>query len=316
MKCKEGEICTDGKCSVSCLDGQDLCGDLCVILNSDPQNCGKCGHQCPAGNACVDGECSASCLAGQELCGNACVTLESDSNNCGECGNKCPAGIDCIDGRCASSCESGQNMCGNLCVNLLIDAKHCGTCDTDCNHQFNDTKVRFIECLTGTCAITACNNNYSPSEDKTMCVRTSKEWNYNGLSKYDEPSSVFGVKYKIDKDRHCLTTSEWSTGYSFVAFYADNSNFSSEGYVSVKYRVGNASQFKQIVLYLLSNYSDNNQDLANAPRFSLDPTATEWTVFTQKLPQNQNNTLAVAIMAEVESRTTVLDIEYVKVYGR
>jgi hypothetical protein len=36
---------------------QTLCGDECVNLALDPQNCGGCGHECSSLSSCVAGTC-------------------------------------------------------------------------------------------------------------------------------------------------------------------------------------------------------------------------------------------------------------------
>ncbi|HUB06041.1 MAG TPA: hypothetical protein VMB50_03525, partial [Myxococcales bacterium] len=34
------------------------CGDVCTALDSDPANCGACGHACGTNESCVQGSCS------------------------------------------------------------------------------------------------------------------------------------------------------------------------------------------------------------------------------------------------------------------
>ncbi len=51
--CGPGEVCTAGTCS--CGPGS-MCGGACVDLDSDPSNCGSCGHAC-SGASCVGGVC-------------------------------------------------------------------------------------------------------------------------------------------------------------------------------------------------------------------------------------------------------------------
>jgi hypothetical protein len=41
----------------SCAEGYTQCGDRCVPLDTDPDNCGACGQACLLGVACVDGVC-------------------------------------------------------------------------------------------------------------------------------------------------------------------------------------------------------------------------------------------------------------------
>jgi hypothetical protein len=45
-----------------CEIGLTVCGSSCVELDSDPQNCGTCGHDC-LGTACTAGTCEASTVS-------------------------------------------------------------------------------------------------------------------------------------------------------------------------------------------------------------------------------------------------------------
>lgn len=44
----------------SCAPGYTQCGDHCVDLDADPDNCGSCGTSCPSGVTCSVGECGGS----------------------------------------------------------------------------------------------------------------------------------------------------------------------------------------------------------------------------------------------------------------
>lgn len=127
-----GGLCVQGFCDANgCDTGYDFCqtpGNVtCRNLQTDPNNCGSCGHVCDVtganGVACVRGTCyPTSCQAGYTLCKDAggnyyCANLTSDYNNCGTCGNVCPcqgqAGGQCLNGHCCLDHNAGC-YCGNL----------------------------------------------------------------------------------------------------------------------------------------------------------------------------------------------------------
>ena len=54
---------------LSCPAGQAMCGDACVLLDSNAAHCGTCSNACPPGIVCVSGVCGCpadrtSCAAG------------------------------------------------------------------------------------------------------------------------------------------------------------------------------------------------------------------------------------------------------------
>jgi hypothetical protein len=57
-----GGSCDPSTCAYAC------CGDRCVYLPSDTQNCGWCGHACGQGEYCADGNCQASLDGGVTDC--------------------------------------------------------------------------------------------------------------------------------------------------------------------------------------------------------------------------------------------------------
>ncbi len=118
--------------STICRTGYDRCGDSCVYLPNDPNNCGSCQHQCPSiANGfpvCIGGTCGYQCYDGYEDCGY-CTDTSSDPWNCGACGDYCPSEYwYCSSGTCTSpppppppSCVltvSGISCGGSSCADI------------------------------------------------------------------------------------------------------------------------------------------------------------------------------------------------------
>jgi hypothetical protein len=76
--CPANAECVAGSCV--CDTGFDICGDACVDLQTDPDNCGECGETCSGGAECVAGECA--CPSGQKNCNGTCIPNEEC---CGVC---------------------------------------------------------------------------------------------------------------------------------------------------------------------------------------------------------------------------------------
>src|ERR1700710_2746954 len=85
-----------------CENGLTRCGDRCVDLQTDVNNCKTCNDVCQFVNAisgCANGACIIqSCEPGFGNCDNdatnGCeVDLNNDATNCFTCANKCPIPI-------------------------------------------------------------------------------------------------------------------------------------------------------------------------------------------------------------------------------
>jgi hypothetical protein len=116
--CQPGEACKHVNnadvCTcyggAACADGQSCCGNMvgCVDLQTDPQNCGACGHACAPGFNCEGGVCGcagsdAHCDGGAPAGSFSCPQIQGP--------NKCV----CNNG--ATTCGFGQrclpdNSCG------------------------------------------------------------------------------------------------------------------------------------------------------------------------------------------------------------
>lgn len=170
--------CLGGTCDLeACLPGFANCngsdGDGCEIdLQTDPDNCGWCGHVCPdAGGTpvCVGGNCGVSdCASGWADCdgdGIDCETdIANDPNNCGGCGNVCDldhATADCVAQACVvDTCETDWGDCDgqnpNGCeTDLTSTSAHCGFCGREC--QFDHGSAA---CQDSDCVLTGCDDLY------------------------------------------------------------------------------------------------------------------------------------------------------------
>lgn len=109
--CEAGKL---GSCNDAVLPGVESCNgvdDDCngVVddapgLDSDIENCGRCGHTCEKGESC---------------CSGRCVNPRGeDKEHCGACGMACTMG-------------ALPGCCGGRCVDLLTD-QTCGSCTNAC----------------------------------------------------------------------------------------------------------------------------------------------------------------------------------------
>ena len=134
-----------GQTVVGCPTGQDVCGGgdgavtACVVLATDPANCGACGTSCSSTEICSAGLCV--CPNGSTACGDAgaCANLTTDPSNCGACGAGCGPESICQASTCTPLCQVGQTNCtgfvadgGAGCVDVTSDTANCGACDAAC----------------------------------------------------------------------------------------------------------------------------------------------------------------------------------------
>ncbi len=80
-----------------CEDNLTNCGEQCVDLANDPENCGSCVNICTSG-VCNSGTCLV-CASNETVCERSCVNTASNPDHCGSCLNPCPSGL-CSDGDC------------------------------------------------------------------------------------------------------------------------------------------------------------------------------------------------------------------------
>ena len=153
----------------TCSSLETDCKGACANLQTDSENCGKCGALCPAGQACVKGACGADCPSGDTVCSvgdggrvGKCVNTRTDNANCGLCGKVCKFGEICYGGACSGTCgtpQQGQTVCtpdggSPLCANLKSDNQNCGACGKTCASD--------LVCVNGVC-------QGSCTPDQTKC---------------------------------------------------------------------------------------------------------------------------------------------------
>ena len=166
--CRDGRVCSNGTCALTCETGKIICDNRCVDPNADNLYCGargKCnsasasdanyrGQKCAEGTKCTGGVCKISCVSGQIVCNGECIDPRTNPYFCGATGNcegsnsgkNCttsPTNKLCADATCTSSCPTEQTQCAGYCINmnatnvLLCDGNKIkckdgyGNCDND-----------------------------------------------------------------------------------------------------------------------------------------------------------------------------------------
>ena len=164
-------------CASSCTTPTPtLCGTKCVEIQSDPSNCGLCGHNCTTlpnvkagatGVECRSGACfvpPSACVSGFAHCPGAkpddgCETSLTNTTNCGQCGKACvaPTGLcSTTTGAptCASNCVApAPTLCGAKCADTQSDPLNCGACNNNCAALPHVKAGAAVSCVAGVCQI-------------------------------------------------------------------------------------------------------------------------------------------------------------------
>lgn len=146
-----GALGCDSIVGADCAEGYDLCGEQCVLLGSDPANCGACGLACPSGALCLARTCTGDVDATLFDAGDAnadarldafstvdafAVDANEDAFSEGadafmDDAFSIDAGVDAFSPD-APLCEPGETFCAGHCVDTTTDPDHCGRCDNAC----------------------------------------------------------------------------------------------------------------------------------------------------------------------------------------
>ncbi len=159
ITCDAGELCVDGACSCGgtgpdCDSPQVCCGEVCVSVNVDPDNCGFCGNVCGPHSSCHGGTCHCDFPYGNcngDWADGCEVDTLVDLLHCGGCGQPCPAGVhadrNCVNGVCRYACDSGWDDCdadpATCETDVQSDDANCGGCGLRCGAR--------ARCIDGDC---------------------------------------------------------------------------------------------------------------------------------------------------------------------
>lgn len=104
-----------GTCTPACGEARSCCGDHCVNLQNDPQNCGGCGKSCAEGTYCTGGKCvtppcSATCGEAGICCGTECC---GTGKLCCDPQGPLDMGPRCLEPNEHATCPMG---CAPLCI--------------------------------------------------------------------------------------------------------------------------------------------------------------------------------------------------------
>ncbi|HKP56417.1 MAG TPA: hypothetical protein VJV78_06850, partial [Polyangiales bacterium] len=173
---------------MGCPPGTTKCGDRCVDLSTDYDNCGSCKKSCfggLTGASCIAGACA--CKGSETQCNSfdgapRCTDLNFDEANCGKCGQRCTTGQSCEAGKCKQlACADGLTLCGSTCVDTSNNGRNCGACDAVCPMGQS--------CEAGTCKALTCPENLEFCGN--MCVARgtcrgmidcTKQWSCGGAT--------------------------------------------------------------------------------------------------------------------------------------
>ena len=190
IRCAAGQVCGDGKCTLTCPQGLTLCqndagtGGSCVETRTDTRHCGTCNRACAPGEVCSAGTCSLYCQSGLVACGGRCIDPTTDRAFCGatgDCtgmraGRVCPSGEVCSNGACQLSCQQGFVNCDGTCIDPANSLRFCGASGNCTGANSGAACTAGQVCSNGSCQLSCqtglvnCGGKcVDPSSDRAHC---------------------------------------------------------------------------------------------------------------------------------------------------
>lgn len=163
---------------IKCSD--DICGNACVQLKSDNDNCGACDNKCQGGTTCINAQCI--CTPNQAFCDGQCIDPDTNNAFCGakglcvgeDRGKTCSKSETCENGKCElldlGNCDPGTHDENGICKPDTIYA--CGLAGNNCS---NLTGWQEGKCENRRCVATSCkighhlNINECVADSETCC---------------------------------------------------------------------------------------------------------------------------------------------------
>jgi hypothetical protein len=171
-----------------CAAPTTLCVDVCVDLQTNPFNCGTCGHFCTTGLVCSMGQCVPNCPPGQSLCSSDGGLVESGTWAIPDAA----ADADTDGAADTDAAVDGGEASGLYCATLPSDPNNCNGCGIVCPVG-HDTP----NCVKGVCGIGQCDPGFTDCDNITQngCeTNTGKDPNNCGScgNVCNEPNAVAG----------------------------------------------------------------------------------------------------------------------------
>jgi hypothetical protein len=193
--------CVQDECQIACNAGFVECPGACVDLNTDPANCGTCGHACGSGQICQGSNCATNpCGTGSHYCAPSGCVSNTDVNHCGTSCTPCPAehGTATCDGvSCGITCSVGYHDCGGQCVSST-SLQSCGQSCTACPDPTNGSPT-----CDGTRCGVACDSGYQPCG--LDCILSSDSCgNWRQVSVATHPTARAAAAMAYDAQRHVV----------------------------------------------------------------------------------------------------------------